>query len=95
VKKSRDLEALSAVGFVLDYLKDGPARIEDLYDAAQKQFGFTRWDVAEAGRHLALRGKTVEGAYYVYRCPNLVAIWWAKRPQAHRWTMAADRGSAA
>jgi hypothetical protein len=74
------VEALSAVGFVLDYLEGRPCSHEDLYDAAQKQFGFTRWDVAGL-RHLVLR-KTVEGAYCVYRCPNLVAICGPNAPSS-------------
>jgi hypothetical protein len=91
----KDSDSLCAVAFVLDYLKDGPVRIEDLYDAAHAQFGFTRWDVGEAGRHLGLLGKKLDGIAYVYRPHNLVAIWWAKRPSAHRWNAATTGGAAA
>ena len=80
----RDPDALCAVGFVLDYLKDGPARIDDLYEVGAKQFGFTRCDVAEAGRHLGLLGKKLDGVSYVMRPHNLLAIWWAKRSHVPR-----------
>jgi hypothetical protein len=92
----KDTDTLCAVAFVLDYLKNGPSKIDDLYQAAKKLYGFTRWDVAEAGRHLCLQGETIDGAHYVYRPHNLVAIWWAKPTETHRWThAAADGGNAA
>jgi hypothetical protein len=91
----KDTDTLCAVAFVLDYVRGGPARIEDLYGAADAQFGFTRWDVAEAGRHLGLLGKKLDGVSYVYRPHNLVAIWWAKRSHVDRWCCEVSGGNAA
>jgi hypothetical protein len=85
----------SAVAFVLDYLRDGPARLDDLYRDARLQFGFDREDIAEAGTHLGILGKKLDGIPYVYRPHNVVAIWWGKRPRTYRLAMAADGGSAA
>ena len=39
---------MKATCFVLDYLRDGPARLEDLYRDARLQFDFSQEDVADA-----------------------------------------------
>ena len=86
---------MNATRFVLDYLRDGSARLEDLYRDASLQFGFSREDVADAGIHLGILGKKLDGVPYVYRPHNLVAIWWSRRAPAHRFTGKAHGGSAA
>ena len=71
--------------FVLDYLRHGPCRTHDLLRDAWSQFAFTREEIAEAGRHLGIVGKKLDGVSYVMRPHNLVAIWWARRAPAHRF----------
>jgi hypothetical protein len=81
--------------FVLDYLRHGPSRLDDLFRDAWSQFAFTREEIAEAGRHLGIVGKKLDGVSYVMRPHNLVAIWWTDRKPAHRFAGAARGGSAA
>jgi hypothetical protein len=82
--------------FVLDYLRaDADVPVDHLYQVAQIQFGFSRGEVDRAARSLCILARTVNKTTYVRRHPNLVAIWWAKRPRAHHWALAADGGSAA
>jgi hypothetical protein len=81
--------------FVLDYLRHGPSRLDDLFRDGWSQFAFTREEIAEAGRHLGIVGKKLDGVSYVMRPHNLVGIWWSKRAPAHRFTGSARGGSAA
>ena len=81
--------------FVLDYLRHGPCRTDDLLRDAWLQFAFTREEIAEAGRHLGIVGKKLDGVSYVMRPHNLVAIWWARRAPAHRFIGTASEGNAA
>ena len=85
----------SAVAFVLDYLRDRPARLDDLYRDGRLQFGFDREDIADAGTHLGILGKKLDGVPYVYEPHNLVAIWWAKPATAPRFIGTASEGNAA
>ena len=81
--------------FVLDYLRHGPSRLDDLFRDAWSQFAFTREEIAEAGRHLGIVGRKLDGVSYVMRPDNLVAIWWAERSPAPRWFSVATGGNAA
>ena len=81
--------------FVLDYLRHGPSKLDDLFRDAWSQFAFTREEIAEAGRHLGIVGKKLDGVSYVMRPHNLVAIWWAKPATAHRFIGTASGGNAA
>jgi hypothetical protein len=80
--------------FVLDYLRHGPSRLDDLFRDAWSQFAFTREQISEAGRHLGIVGKRLDGVSYVMRPHNLVAIWWAKPATAHRFIGTASGGNA-
>ena len=71
--------------FVLDYLRHGPCRTDDLLRDAWLQFAFTREEIAEAGRHLGIVGKKLDGVSYVMRPHNLVAIWWATLLSSFQW----------
>ena len=79
--------------FVLDYLRHGPSRLDDLYRDAWSQFAYTREEIAEAGRHLGILGKELDGVIHVMRPHNLVAIWWASRAPAHRFIGTASEGN--
>ena len=81
--------------FVLDYLRHGPSRLDDLFRDAWSQFAFTREEIAEAGRCLGIVGKKLDGVSYVMRPHNLVAIWWAKPATAPRFIGTASEGNAA
>jgi hypothetical protein len=81
--------------FVLDYLRHGPSRLDDLFRDAWSQFAFTREEIAEAGRRLGIVGKKLDGVSYVMRPHNLVAIWWAKPATAPRFIGTASEGNAA
>ena len=59
------------------------------------QFAFTREEIAEAGRHLGIVGKKLDGVSYVMRPHNLVAIWWAKPATAPQFIGTASEGNAA
>jgi hypothetical protein len=67
------------IAFVLDYLKDGPASLDDLCREAWSQFAYPRAQVISACKFLCLHGEKLDGIPYVHRPHNLVAIWWAKR----------------
>jgi hypothetical protein len=81
--------------FVLDYLRHGPAKLDDVYLAAWSQFAFTREQVIAAMDALAVRCKTIDGARLVMAPPNLHAIWWARPNVAHRFRHQATGGNAA
>jgi len=81
--------------FVLDYLRPGPSRLDDLFRDAWSKFAFTREEIAEAGRHLGIVGKKLDGVSYVMRPHNLVAIWWAKTATGPRFIGTASEGNAA
>jgi len=81
--------------FVLDYLRHGPSRLDDLFRDAWWQFAFTREEIAEAGKCLGIVGKKLDGVSYVMRPHNLVAIWWAKPATGPRFIGTASEGNAA
>jgi hypothetical protein len=81
--------------FVLDYLRHGPSRLDDLFRDAWSQFAFTREEIAEAGRHLGIVGKKLDGVSYVMKPHNLVGIWWAKTATGPRFIGTASEGNAA
>ena len=81
--------------FVLDYLRHGPSRLDDLFRDAWWQFAFTREEIAEAGKCLGIVGKKLDGVSYVTRPHNLVAIWWAKPATGPRFIGTASEGNAA
>ena len=81
--------------FVLDYLRDGPARLDDMIRDAQEQHGFTRMDLGRATWRLNIspQKRSQDGAVFLMCPANLVAIWWVKPP--HALTHAVGGGSAA
>ena len=81
--------------FVLDYLRHGPCKLDDLLLAAWSQFAFTREEIMRAFLSLGIPGEKRDGVIYAMKPDNLHAIWWAKRAPAHRFTGAARGGSAA
>jgi hypothetical protein len=89
---------IDPIGFVLDCLRHGPANLDDFYRDAWKQSAFSREQVQDALRRLGVkaRKRPQDGAVFVMRPANVVAIWWhPKRSQARRFTGTATGGSAA
>jgi hypothetical protein len=71
------------VAYVLDYLRDGPACLDDLCQDAYAQFRYPRENVIAACKFLCLHGEKLDGISYIHRPHNLVAIWWGRRRPAH------------
>ena len=84
--------------FVLDYLRHGPADLDEMYRVAWGQFGYTREQIVTALEGIGVRGglrRVSDGVLVVTRPANLHAIWWAKRAPAHRFIGTASEGNAA
>jgi hypothetical protein len=86
---------MRATRFVLDYLRHGPCRLDDLLRDAWSQFALTREEIADAAGRLDILGEKRDGVIYAKMHDNLHAIWWARRAPAHRFTGTARGGSAA
>jgi hypothetical protein len=81
--------------FVLDYLRHGPAPVDDLFRDARAQFAYTREAILDAIEALGVVAKKrpVDGRMlFVFPPENGHAIWWSRRAPAHRFTGAAHGG---
>jgi hypothetical protein len=87
-KRSKKPDPHSVRAFVLNYLQYGPANLDELYGDAEFPFGYSREEVAAAMDSLGVTSKRRpnDGAVFVMRPHNLVAIWWSQRAPAHRFT---------
>ena len=77
--------------FVLDYLRDGSADLDEMCRAAL-HLGYTRERVIEALEGIGVtRGlrRLSDNQIRVFRPANLYAIWWARRAPAHHYGSAA------
>jgi hypothetical protein len=83
--------------FVLDYLRHGPAPVDDLFRDARLQFSYTRESIIDAVEDLGVVAKKrpTDGMVFVFPPENVHAIWWSRRAPAHRFTGTAHGGSAA
>jgi hypothetical protein len=77
--------------FVLDYLRDGSADLDEMCRAAL-HLGYTREQVLDALEGFGVGGLThvSDGRMTLFRPPKLYAIWWARRaPAPHQYGSAA------
>jgi hypothetical protein len=84
--------------FVLDYLRDGPADLDEMFRVAYGQFGYAREQIVSALEGIGVRGglrRVSDGVLVVARPANLHAIWWSRRAPSHRFTGAAHGGGTA
>ena len=66
--------------YVLNSLKNGPARVADLVKRGGAEFGFSHGEVEAAAKHFAVITQVRKGQIYWMRPANLFAIWWGLGP---------------
>ena len=71
---------LDAMDLIMNNLKDGPARYEDLVAHGKRSFGLTRELLDEEIKRLGITAHDLDGETYLTRPANLCAIWWGNRP---------------
>jgi hypothetical protein len=76
--------------YVLNSLEDGPARVADLVQRGQAEFGFSHREIEAAARYFAVVTQVKGGKIYWMRPANLFAIWWGLDPNPNLF-----RGTAA
>jgi hypothetical protein len=75
-----DNTQIAARGFILDYLRHGPAEALAVYNAAQKFLGLDGPEISAALLSLNVHVHKRDGETIVELPENVVAIWWwAKR----------------
>ena len=62
--------------YVLNNLRNGPARVAYLVRRGQAEFGFSRGEIESAAKHFAVVTQVKRGQKYRIRPTNLFAIWW-------------------
>jgi hypothetical protein len=62
--------------YVLNNLENGSARVADLVQRGQAEFGFSHREIEAAAKHFAVITQVKKGQIYWTRPTNLFAIWW-------------------
>jgi hypothetical protein len=62
--------------YVLNNLEIGSARVIDLVQRGQAEFGFSHREIEAAAKHFAVVTQVKKGEIYWARPTNLFAIWW-------------------